>query len=296
MQSDHRSITVDGHKLAAVCLNPGVAGEPIILLHGITSTTAFWQVNPAPYLLEAGPCYALSLPGHDPAVAPPDFKRRRLKPEDLVHLLYDAIDQLVGEGPVTLIGHSTGSFAALALAAAYPKLARRVVSVSGFAHGRWIGILGMYQRAVRLGWTGRAYFKVMYRFSGLRPATFRWAMRFYTADAKAMYAHPDLDEVIQRTYPSFQQLDLNAMTPYFRYMPQTDITDQLSHIRAKTLVVTGDRDSIVPPAQSHQIAQRIQGAELVTLEGAGYMPFLERSDAYHAQMAAWLAHTQGTIR
>lgn len=291
MQSDHRSITVDDHKLAAVCLNPGVAGEPIILLHGITSTIAFWQVNPAPYLLKAGPCYALSLPGHHPAVAPPDFKLRRLKPEDLVHLLYDAIGQLVGEGPVTLIGHSTGSFAALALAAAYPKLARRVVSVSGFAHGRWIGILGAYQHVIRLGWPGQACFKVMYRFSGLCPATFRWSMRFYAADAKAMYAHPDLDEAIELTYPSFRQLDLNAMIPYFRDMPWTDITNQLSQIQAQTLIVTGHRDPIVPPAQSRQIAQRIQGAELVMIKGAGHMPFLERSKTYHTRVAAWLAQT-----
>lgn len=285
-------LNVAGHQLAAVCLNPGATGEPVILLHGITSSLSFWQINPARYLLDIGPCYSLSLPGHYPAVAPSAFKNAPLTAEMIVQLLDEAIRRLVGERPATLIGHSTGGFSVLALASNRPEIARRVVSISGFAHGRWTGVLGGYQRAVRWGWPGEAYFKLMYRMLMLHPASYRWAMRFYAADSNALYAHPDLPEAIQRGFPNYQHLDLDAMIAYFKYMPQIDITAQLPRIQAQTLIVTGDHDPIVPPSQSEKIAKRVRRSELAVISGAGHLPFIERSEDYNRRVSNWLAQTR----
>jgi pimeloyl-ACP methyl ester carboxylesterase len=284
-------LNIAGHQLAAVCLNPGATGEPVILLHGITSSVSFWQVNPARYLLDIGPCYSLSLPGHYPAVVPVAFKNTPLTAELMVRLLDEAIRRLIGERPATLIGHSTGGFSVLALAANRPEMARRVVSISGFAHGRWTGILEMYQRVVHWGWPGRTYFKAMYRMLMLHPAIYRWAMRFYAADSHAMYAHPDLPEAIQRGFPNYQRLDLDAMIAYFKYMPQIDIASQVARIQAQTLIMTGDRDPIVPPSQSEQIAQLVSGAELAVIQGAGHLPFIERSGDYNGRLSRWLVKT-----
>ncbi len=291
MSSQPVCISVDGHQLAAICLNPGAPGEPIILLHGITSSISFWQVNPAPYLLEFGPCYALSLPGHFPALAPDEFKSGRLTAERLVSLLEAGIRQLVGERPVSLVGHSTGGFCALALAARYPERVRRLISVSGFAHGCWSGMLGLYQRAVRLGWVGETYFKVMFRSLMPHASLYRWAMRFYAADAHALYAHPDLPEAVQRNFPPYRRLDLDAILPYFRHMPGIDITPQLNAIQAPSLLIAGDHDPIVPPTQSPLIAKHIPQASLVLLPGAGHLPFLERPADYHRQVSTWLAQS-----
>ncbi|MBN1259334.1 MAG: alpha/beta hydrolase [Anaerolineae bacterium] len=277
------------HQLAAVCLNPQGAGEPVMLLHGITSSLAFWQVNPAPYMLEIGPCYSLSLPAHAPAVAPAGFRDSVLTAVEIVQLLDEAIHQLVGAQPVTLMGHSTGGFAALSLAAYRPERVRRVVSISGFAHGRWTGILGQYQRALRLGWPGVVYFKLMFRLLNLHPALYRWAMRFYAADARALYAHPDLPDALDLLYPYYRRLDLDALLPYFRCMPDIDISGDLSRIQVPALIIAGTRDPIVPPEQSRRIAGQIPGAELVMLDGAGHMPFLERHEPYHAAVSRWLA-------
>jgi pimeloyl-ACP methyl ester carboxylesterase len=292
MPNEFTRISVDGHQLAAVCLNPGAPGEPVILLHGVTGSTAIWQVNPASYLLKLGPCYALSLPGHSPALAPDEFKSGRLTAERLVSLLESGIRQLVGEGPVTLVGHSTGGFCALALAARYPERVRRLVSISGFAHGRWIGILGLYQRATHLGWAGETYFKMMFRLLMPHHSFYRWAMQFYAADARALYAHPDINEAVQRNFLPYCQLDLDALLPYFRHMPEIDITPQLNAIQAPSLVIAGDRDPIVPPAQSPLIAKHISQSSLVMLLGAGHLPFFERPVEYHRQVSDWLVQSQ----
>ena len=55
MPHQYFELKIDDHKLAVACLNPGATGEPVILLHGITSSISFWEVNPARYLLDMGP-------------------------------------------------------------------------------------------------------------------------------------------------------------------------------------------------------------------------------------------------
>ena len=149
----------------------------------------------------------------------------------------------------------------------------------------------MYQRAVCLGWPGEAYFKFMYSLLKLHPALFRWGLRFYAADLNALYSNPDLSDAIERTFPAFQHLNLNAILPYFKFMPQIDITPQLERIRAKTLVITGDCDPIVPPSQSDLIAKQVKGAELAVIHGAGHLPFTERPVEYNHCLSKWLKQT-----
>ncbi|MBN1919990.1 MAG: alpha/beta hydrolase [Anaerolineae bacterium] len=288
MTSVHIPLTVDDYQLAAVCLNPGAPGEPVILLHGITSSIYAWALQP-PCVLAQGPCYSLSLPGHFPATFPAGLQPEALTAEMIARVLSAAIRELVDDRPVTLIGHSTGGFAALAVAASTPALARRVISVSGFAQGCWTGALGLYQKLVRSGAPGRAVYKALYKLSGLSPVLLKSAMRIYVADARAFYAYPDLPDMLCRAYPAFKQLDLNAMIHYFARMPEIDISDWLPRITAPLLALTGDRDPTVPPAQAQQIADLVEGAELAVIAEAGHLPFAERATEYNAILAQWLA-------
>jgi pimeloyl-ACP methyl ester carboxylesterase len=282
---------IEGHTLAALLLNPGASGPPLVLLHGITGSINFWITEPPPFLLEQGPCYALSLPGHYPAAFPAGFRAESLTAEMIARVLAAAICELLGKQPVTLVGHSTGGFAALAIAAHTPDIAQRVLSIAGFARGQWTGVLGLYQYLVRSGSIGQGLFKAVYKSASASRAVFRLGWYMYVADRRAIDAYPHLDQALDNTYPDVKRLDLDAMVCYFSRMPGIDIGPALPRITAPTLVVAGERDPIVPPAQARLVAQKVPSAELALIEGAGHMPFLEQPGEYDRVVSSWLRKT-----
>ena len=289
---EHQSLEIEGHTLATLLLNPGATGEPVILVHGITGNIATWQVNPLPCVLEQGPCYSLSLPGHFPAAFPSGFQQEQLTAEMMARIMTEAVHQLVGERSVTLMGHSTGGFSILNMAARSPQMVSRIVCVAGFAHGRWIGFLGFYQRLVRTGALGKAIFKAVYKLAGISPRLFKWALRIYAADVDRLYANPDTADAVERSLYNYQHLDLDAMVQYFSVMPDIDIAPLLHRITAPTLVIAGNRDPSVPPDESRKIASLLANSELVILQGVGHFSFLERPTEYQTALSTWLRKTR----
>ncbi len=118
------SIEVTGTRLSY--LDWGGAGPPALLLHGITSSAAtLWRVAPALAALGLRPI-ALDMPGHGASDASPGHAI-----DAIAGLVGGAIEGL-GLREVTLLGHSWGGAAALALAGgAHPARAAlaRVVLV-----------------------------------------------------------------------------------------------------------------------------------------------------------------------
>ena len=55
-----------------------------------------------------------------------------------------------------------------------------------------------------------------------------------------------------------------------------NIEGQVAGIRAGTLVVTGDRDSVVPKQNSYNLAAKLPNARLEVIENAGHMVFIEK--------------------
>jgi pimeloyl-ACP methyl ester carboxylesterase len=288
----YQTFNIEGHTLATLQLNPDAMGKPVILLHGITGNIAAWQFNPLRFILEQGPRISLSLPGHYPAAFPPGFHREQLTVEMLARVMAKAIRRMVEERPVTLIGRSTGGFAALNIAVQYPEMVSRIVSISGFARGRWIGFLGFQQRLVRMGKMGRTLFKAFYRLVGASPGAFRSVLRLRANGSNVIHVGPSLEQVIELNLVNYRNLDLDAMALYFLAMPEIDISSLLPQIRVPTLVIAGDRDQIVPPDESHKIASLVPNAELALIPGARHLSFFESPPEYQARLSSWLQKTR----
>ena len=100
-------------------------------------------------------------------------------------------------------------------------------------------------------------------------------------------AHPEvLSEIVQTA--------MNAPTPQFVFVRQmaaimaSDRYDDLPRIQAPTLVIHGDADALVPHANAQILAERIPGAQLVTLRGCGHLAMWEQPAELAQALSAFL--------
>jgi len=220
--------------------------------------------------------------------------------------LAEVLRAAVPTGPVVLVGHSMGGMAILALARARPDLfGTRVVGVGlicssagdpPYAVGRPIAAFGPLDAlgalAVSLGRSATKVSRVVtnttLQLAGQAPAiTARARGVIQPLEAavtrRTSFARPVparvaafAGSVIASTpvaviagfYLSFFDMDLYASTTVLR--------------RVATLVASADQDRVTPAWHSAELAARLPDAEVVELEPAGHMAFLE----YPARVSA----------
>lgn len=71
--------------------------------------------------------------------------------------------------------------------------------------------------------------------------------------------------------------------------------DLLAGLTCPTLVMTGELDAWAPPRQHEAIAEKIAGAQLVVVPGAGHMITMEAPQAVNDAITAWLAREPATV-
>lgn len=275
------TLVIDGHHLAYE--SAGQGDETYVFLHGVTASLATWHAFAAPFR-QRGRVILLSLPGHYPATFPPDYTEDQITPAAWGDLGGRAIAALTGGRPVTLIGHSTGGFWALAIAWRAPQIVTRAVSIGGFAWGHWHGLLGLQQRLLlALGRPYRPVFKGLFRLIARAPYPLIWRWRgrdLAEADVMTRY--------LVESYPDTCQLDMDAMAQIFRAMRRdVDLRPHLGEIQAPVLAVTGDADPLVPPYHAQAITAGVPAGTLFTLPG-GHMGLLQTPEVVQAALLEWL--------
>lgn len=261
------------HQLVLLAGNTDAAGLPVIYLHGVLSSVSYAALTLPTPALQARRWYSLSLPGHGGSLYPNRFDPHDLTAEAIGATMSAALRKLTQGQPALLVGHSTGGFAALLIAAMAPKLVQGVVCVSGFAQGKWGRSLGWLQHLATVDNTADdllygSLFSVRQRVLG-------WL---------ALRRDPDLAARLSA------ELGLNTavmMRPWFSQMPDTDITPLLSQISAPVLAIAGEQDQIVAPSQAALIAEATHG-DLRLLPDAAHTPQREQRDAYAQAVDAWL--------
>src|SRR5262245_22122262 len=78
------------------------------------------------------------------------------------------------------------------------------------------------------------------------------------------------------------QLQIDAIYAFDAY-------DRLPQIKTPTLVMTGADDVLIPPANSHSLSERIPNAQLIELDNAGHLFFVERAADVNAALEAFFS-------
>jgi 3-oxoadipate enol-lactonase len=87
-------------------------------------------------------------------------------------------------------------------------------------------------------------------------------------------AYEQLLDSVQRVHQVSYEKTLEASVAQDRAAP-------IEQIKVPTLVITGDEDKVYPPAMAKDIARRIPGAELITMQGVGHLSNLEQPDQFN---------------
>lgn len=69
-------------------------------------------------------------------------------------------------------------------------------------------------------------------------------------------------------------------------IPERGLSQRLYRIRARTVVIWGDSDRLIPPVYAHGFKKGVAGCELVSIPEAGHMVTLERPGAVAAAINA----------
>jgi pimeloyl-ACP methyl ester carboxylesterase len=179
------------------------------------------------------------------------------------------------EAPLTVVGHSLGGGVAIELALAHPDLVGSLVLLASVGVDsalnrldRLLAVPALGDPVIRAGWTATV--------RGIKAAR---------AMPKTTRMNALVDRVARR--PSVRALLWLEEQPMSSRARQSFLTEQrfllaetpslerrLSHLRLPVVVVHGTADHIVPRAAERLLAERIPGAEFVSLEGQGHLvPF-----------------------
>ncbi|MGY1807186.1 alpha/beta fold hydrolase [Blastococcus sp. SYSU D00669] len=216
--------------------------------------------------------------------------------EQLGRDLATVLERRAPRGPVVLVGHSMGGMTIMALAALRPELfgdrvvaAALVSTSSGNLAELTFGLPELLTR-VRAAvlpvaaWTMRrrpAFAERTRRWAADLVSAVTWSLSFSSTDVEprlgryvdAMIGGTPVD-VIAEFYPALAGMDeIGALEP-LRRIP--------------TLVLTGDRDRMIPMEHSDAIVERLPEAEYLVVPDAGHLVLLEKHEEVTAALAGLL--------
>lgn len=247
-----------------------VQGDPegpvVVLLHGAGDSWHSWDLV-LPYLPKSYRTYAVTLRGHGLSDHPGKGYSRAEFAADVTSLL-----KLLDLRKVTLVGHSLGSFVAQVVAQndAEGRLSRLVLVGSG------PGRPSDPEKPSELS----SYFA-----SVKDPIDYRFARDFQAGTALSPLPPAFLEMMIaevQRVPAAmFHELAKGVADP--RHL------EKLRQIRAKTLLLWGEGDSMFSRRDQNDLLGLIPGSTLIAYPGTGHALHWERPERFAKDLASFMA-------
>ena len=239
---------------------------PLVLLHGFPLDSSMWQAQ-------------LTALSPERRVVAPDlrgFGRTRSDAPFTIASLADDIHALlgaVGALPCILTSLSMGGYVALAYAKKYPADLRGLILIDTKA-----------EADTPEGKEGRGKMIELARKEGAKAVADQMMPKMLAKDAADQ--RPQTAATLRKIMEACPQKTIEHALAAMRDRP--DRSGELGAIKVPTLVIVGESDAITPPAVAQSMAQKIPGAELVTVRGAGHMSPMEQPEQVNRAMKAFL--------
>lgn len=249
----------------------GRGGVPLLLVHGHPFDRTMWR--PQTHAFPGQRVIAPDLRGYGATTVVPGVTPLDAFAHDLAALL----DRL-GLARATLCGLSMGGQIVLEFHRLFPERVAGLVLADTFAQAETPqGRKERNDRADTLLRDGMAGYAHAVLDSMVAPATVR-----------------DLPEVAAHVLGMMLAAPPEGAAAALRGRAERpDYTPTLAGITVPTLVVVGRDDTFTPVADARFLYERIPGARLAVIEGAGHLPNLERPADFNRALAGLLAEVNG---
>jgi pimeloyl-ACP methyl ester carboxylesterase len=274
LRSVRTPIALHGRRLRIHHVEPlgGPPGLPVLLIHGMASSWRQWRGT----LLRLGgelALQAVDLPGFGLS----ELSRRPMAACDYADAL-EAWCRARGLGAVAAIGHSFGGAVLVDWAARYPLRFRSLglIAPAAVFHEWYTAGLGLLRTPV---------------LGPLLVPLFIWAVSTVTL-GRHVFRHivADIDRLTPEEMRDLQwgcrrAREMRRALDYYRF---PTLEEDLRRIRQPVLVGWGTVDRVVPYSDAEVYMRNLPDARLVTWEGCGHVPMMERpadSDALIREVA-----------
>ena len=256
----------------------GEGKDILILVHGLGGSIDFWH-SQVKALSTYYTVYALDMVGFGRTEKPDvDYGYRYFA--QFLRSFFD----VMGIHRASLVGHSLGGGICLQFAVYYPEKVHHLVLV---ASGGLSREFTLSLRILTLPFIGEALFKMSLK----KPESIIEGLFYKKSGApeelvrvfSEIYAKPDARHAFLKT------LRNNATLFNGTKESISDIVPHLSGITARTLVIWGRQDRVIPFHVAKIPLQFIPQAELWALDGCGHVPFFDRPQLFNKRVKEFLS-------
>jgi pimeloyl-ACP methyl ester carboxylesterase len=275
-------------KVSGLTLAYRVSGDadkpPMVLLHGMAETSAYFWRGLITHFERDYYILAFDLLGHGDSSKP--IMGYEYSIPQQARLLCGALDAL-GLSQVVLIGHSLGGIIAARLCANYPDRVRSLVLYDVPLPS---GVLGA-MRGLLPSVPARAWLPVsLLLLPGAAVVASIVPFRTVIQRLLLSWGIPHKPETMHDEL--LDQAVRNSRFGIAETLPRAflleDVVRDLHKICARTLVIVGDNDVVVPLKMAEDCTQRISGARMVVIEQAGHVALIDQPEQFNSAVAAFL--------
>lgn len=249
-------------------------GTPLVMLHG-------WGMHAGVFrplletLADRYQVLAIDLPGHGLSESFAGFADL---PAHADYLLQNI--RRITSARVVLFGWSLGGLLAQFIAAKFPKDVSLLVLIAATP---------CFTR--RADWAVGMAQATLARFTGELLADYRatlsrfLALQFFGADEQRDSLRRARELVFARPAPQTDTLQQGL-----ELLEQTDLREILGSIACPTLLLNGERDTLVPSTAARFMVEQLPRGRSVILKGAGHAPFLSHPHTFNQHLQRFLAN------
>ncbi len=271
------------------------AGDPVVLIHGFPELAYSWRYQ-IPALAGAG----FRAIAYDQRGYGGSSKPETVEAYGLTHLVADAIGLLdtLGIERATFVGHDWGSIVVWTTALMHPERVERVVSLNVPYRGWCAGFPTI--EFMREHLADRFGYVLSFQDEGVAEAAFEsdphaWLRSIFTGIAA------DKDFMSQDEFAVYRDAFVaggifGPLGPYRNIDANAAATEHLANasITQPTLMITADRDPILPPSLAEGMERWVADLTVVGIEHSGHWTQQEQPDHVNAMLIDFLREAAAT--